>query len=469
MQPPVSFGCLSHRGRGASVEIADAAEADAVYIGLMKVEKDAEIATPGGKPAIQRRGRRGFRRLGPSAWAALALLAALLGAPAAFAQDDPFSWFTHLFQTSPATPSHVMKRKPAVDRPAQKRVAARPRPEARPALRPRERPVESAGGKPPAAAAVAPTFFVAVLGDSLGQMLAQGLTEAFADQPEVAILREAKENSGLVRDDFYDWTKVAQDLLASGRQIDFAVMMIGSNDRQPLRDGKGDTFEPRSPAWEEAYAHRIEAIAAMFRDRKIPLLWVGLPVLKSQRLSADANAFNDLYRANAGKAGATYVDVWEAFANDAGEYSATGPNIDGQIVKLRASDGVHFTVAGARKLAHFVEPDIRRKLDEMKQQQSPESPAISAPAEASLPAQEPAANAPAANAPSETAPPAAPPAPPPRPIAGPVLPLTGPVRAPGGELAARASATQAAARPQPADRPGEPRPGRADDFSWPRP
>src|SRR5262249_9022204 len=126
--------------------------------------------------------------------------------------------------------------------------------------------------------AVAPTYFVAVLGDSLAQMLAQGLTEAFDNRPEVAILRKAKEDSGLVRDDFYDWTKAAADLLASGEKIDFAVMLVGSNDRQVLHDANG-TYEPRTPEWQTAYAQRIEAIATQFRDKKIPLLWVGLPIM----------------------------------------------------------------------------------------------------------------------------------------------------------------------------------------------
>ena len=164
-----------------------------------------------------------------------------------------------------------------------------------------ERAAEKAREKPAEKPAVAPTYFVAVLGDSLAQMLAQGLSQAFADRPEVAVLRKGKENSGLVRDDFYDWTKATQELLDSGEKIDFAVMMIGSNDRQTLRDGAG-AYEPRSPQWEEAYTHRIETIAAMFRDKKIPLVWVGLPVLKNERLNADATAFNEFYREYAEKA-----------------------------------------------------------------------------------------------------------------------------------------------------------------------
>lgn len=414
---------------------------------------------------LSRMSRLGLVRFYALALAIAALLTLSVGASPAHAQADPFAWFTHLFQPAPA-PSRVIKPRPEFHRAAPRHASERQRP----SPRREERPTSRAATKP-APPPVAPTYFVAVLGDSLGQMLEQGLMEAFADRPEVAILRKAKENSGLVRDDFYDWTKAAQDLLASGEKINFAVIMIGSNDRQTLRDGKGGAFEPRSPQWVEAYAHRIETIASMFRDRKIPLVWVGLPVLKSERLSPDASAFNDLYREYASKAGATYVDVWEAFANDAGEYSAMGPDLNGQIVKLRAADGIHFTKAGARKLAHFVEPEIRRNLDETAPQPNPETPAISAPAEAGLPADATAPNGASTLGAASSEPAGAPSPPPaPKPIAGPVLPLTGPVRAPGGGLASRAPNPQAPARQTlRQEQQADPKPGRADDFSWPRP
>ncbi|ACK52762.1 protein of unknown function DUF459 [Methylocella silvestris BL2] len=384
---------------------------------------------------------------------ALCLAAATLAsvaAPAA-AQENPFSWFTNLFQ--PAPQPGQLKRRPEIHRPARDYGAPRAKRAARSEEK-RSRPVEAAEKhKEPT---VPPSYFVAVLGDSLGQMLGQGLTEAFADRPDVAILHKGKDSSGLVRDDFYDWTKAVEELLASDEKINVAVIMIGSNDRQSLRDAQGGVLEPRTPQWNEAYGHRIETIAAMFRDKKIPLIWAGLPVMKSERLSTDASAFNDLYREYAGKGGAKYVDLWEAFATEGGAFSPTGPDVNGEIVKLRAADGVHFTKAGARKLAHFIEPDIRHNLDETIQQQSPESPAISAPAEANLPAEETQPGA------SEGEPP--PPAP--KPIAGPVLPLTGPVRAPGGELASRTPVAKGL--PRQSLRQSEPQPGRADDFSWPR-
>ena len=400
------------------------------------------------------------------------LVLCLANSPPAFAQVDPFAWFEQLFR--PEQPSHVAKPRSEFPRSAPREHLARPRPSYPSAERAAPRLKERAGGKAiaktPDKPAVAPSFFVMVLGDSLGQMLAQGLSEAFENRPEVAILRKAKENSGLVRDDFFDWTKATQDLLASGEKIDYAVMLIGSNDRQTLHDANG-SYEPGTPEWQAVYTQRIETIAGMFRDKKIPLIWVGLPILKSERLSANAVAFNQFYRAYAEKAGASYIDIWEAFADEAGQYSASGPDINGQTVRLRAGDGVHFTKAGARKLAHFVEPEIRRKLEEVLPNIAPEVTPGLAPNPANGPNDGSGTPANVSALPGGQA------APPPKPVAGPILPLTAPAIAPGGELTTRAAPAGAAnndarnliEQTLQQGIPVAPKPGRADDFSWPRP
>src|SRR5579872_2162469 len=46
---------------------------------------------------------------------------------------------------------------------------------------------------------VVPTTSIVVIGDGMADWLAYGLEDAFADQPEVAIDRQAKYNSGLLR------------------------------------------------------------------------------------------------------------------------------------------------------------------------------------------------------------------------------------------------------------------------------
>ena len=327
-------------------------------------------------------------------------------------------------------------------------------------------------------------FTIAVIGDSLGVLLGQGLTEAYLDRPDIAVLRKARENTGLVRDDYFDWVKGARDLLAANDKVNAAVILLGSNDRQQLRDETG-VFDLRAPRWKQIYGDRVEAIAQAFKARNIPLIWVGLPVMKSERFSGDMERLNEVIRERAAKAGATFVDVWDAFLDDRGQFATYGPDVNGQFQKLRAADGVHFTRPGARKAAHFVETEINRLVDAAHPKVDPavvtvdprvtvEPPPLSiAPAS---PAVEPVK---AVVDPLATLPALAP-APevviPVRPAAGNVVPLTGPVSARGGELAT--TRARRVGEPSEAEvlldrtlvqgRPLDARPGRADDFTWPK-
>ena len=368
-----------------------------------------------------------------------------------------------------AAPNPTTPADGAVDTANPAAPATEPTPAAPVVAAPTEKPVPS---KP-----VEASFFVLVIGDSLGQMLGQGLTEAFADQPDVSILRKARENTGLVRDDYFDWVKGVNDLLANSGKINIAVMMIGSNDRQALREG-ANAYDVRQQRWREIYGDRVEAITKAFRDRKIPLVWVGLPVMKSDRFSADMAAFNEIYQDRAVKAGATYVDTWEAFLDDRGQFAAYGPDVNGQFQKLRAGDGVHFTRPGARKLAHFVESEIRHAIEDSRPTADPMVSIAPSVAVAPAPATLPVAPSVPAPAPLEVALPA--PAAPPevvipvKPEAGVVVPLTGPAVAADGALATRAGRPASGGAQALLDRalvqgqPIEPRPGRADDFRWPR-
>jgi hypothetical protein len=334
------------------------------------------------------------------------------------------------------------------------------------------RPMPSAEAPPSPAPVAGPSFTIAVLGDNIGTLLAQGLHETFATQPNVTILRKARENTGLVRDDYFDWAKAARDLVASSERIDAIVLMLGSNDRQALRDGAG-SVDPRLPRWREIYAERAQNLARTLREKNVPLIWVGMPVMKNERLSNGLLELNEIFRETATQNGATYIDVWEAFVDDRQQFALYGPDLNGAITKLRAGDGVHFTRAGARKLAYFVEGDIKRLIEK-------KSPAID-PAIVIVP---PLDNAPAPDS-GQKSPQLALPAPaaaptvviPVRPEKGPVLPLTGLALSPGGELAG--SPRQTDQRDQQSrviveqvliqGLPMEEAPrGRADDFSWPR-
>ena len=166
--------------------------------------------------------------------------------------------------------------------------------------------------------------------------------------------------------------------------------MLGLNDRLPIRDGapaaKGaeqtaqekDRLRPirsRNPAdgnaaqrpvpgglydfhtdqWADLYVKRIDAMIAALKTKGVPILWVGLPALRGPKSTSDMAYLDELYRERAERAGICYVDIWDGFVDDQGRYAVDGPDFEGQIRRLRTADGVHFTKAGAVKLASYVD------------------------------------------------------------------------------------------------------------------
>lgn len=207
-------------------------------------------------------------------------------------------------------------------------------------------------------------------------------------------------------------------------------------------------YEFRDERWIELYGKKIEELASVLKSKGVPVLWVGLPAIRGPRGTADMLFLDSLYREGAAKAGITYVDVWDGFVDEAGRFLQKGPDFEGQIRQLRSYDGVYFTKAGARKLAHYVEREITRLL-------AGRSGPIALPSEPATP---------------DTS--AEPGKPAPRPLAGPIVPLVAAsistdqlLGGPGSRPAAvDALAAKTMVKGEPLTAPA----GRADDYAWPR-
>lgn len=342
------------------------------------------------------------------------------------------------------------------------------------------------------------TTSIVVMGDSMADWLSYGLEEAFADSPEIAVVRKDKPYSGLIRYEHrsdLDWWHVARDIL-SQQKANYVVMMLGVSDRQNIRErdvakekekneqqqqqqqdqnaenrGKTDNadqpntaapepkadpkpapkrsangvIEFRTERWATVYSRRIDETIAALKSKGVPVFWVGLPSIRGSKSTADAVYLNDLFRARAERAGIVYIDIWDGFVDEAGKYSSFGPDYEGQTRRLRAGDGVYFTKYGARKLAHYVEREIRRHMNNRALPVAlPSGPLGPLPGDGQSAA---------------------------RPLAGPVVPLTvtpGNVDVLAGGAGTHgahgdALATQVLVKGEPVSPP----PGRADDYAWP--
>ena len=357
---------------------------------------------------------------------------------------------------------------------------------------------------PPATPRKDATVKIVVMGDANADWLAYGLEDAYSEKPEIGIVRKHRTDSGLISYDARrdtEWLGVAREIIAAEKPK-FIVMMIGNNDRQPIREkvpppppsGAPKANAPPAPSatpagppvrpdpeqqppeaverhpqmtpeqarqaaygpwefhsekWELAYIKRIDATIAALKSAGVPVIWVGLASQRGTKSSQDSSYLNELYRSRAEKAGIIYVDIWDGFVDESGRYSPQGPDYEGQIRRLRTGDGVYFTKFGARKLAHYVEREVQRILGNK-----------------GLPVALPIPVDPAPQAPK-----AKPSGPAERPAAGPVVPLTVTRVAPeellGGVVVAPPTDTTVT-RTITKGEPVAARRGRADDFSWPR-
>lgn len=199
---------------------------------------------------------------------------------------------------------------------------------------------------------------ILVVGDFFASGLADGLTTALSQVPTLRVVNKSKGLSGFVRTDIVDWP-TELPILIEETKPSFIIAMLGSNDRQLIREN-GKRLKKLTPEWFEAYTKRVDSLGTELKSTSLPYAWVGLPPVRFKTMNKDFLAFNELYRKAARSRVGQFIDVWDGFSDAEGNYSRSGPDVNGQIVLLRAKDGINLTRSGKRRLAYYVEGIVFR-------------------------------------------------------------------------------------------------------------
>jgi len=201
---------------------------------------------------------------------------------------------------------------------------------------------------------------VLVVGDFLAGGLADGLEKRLADVASVVVVDKSRGLSGFVRDDVIDWPAVLPGLIAETKPA-YIVAMLGTNDRQQMRVN-GKRINKRLPEWDAAYTKRTQYLGAVLKASGLPYTWVGLPPVRFKSMNKDFLVFNEIYAKAAESERGSFVDIWDGFSDADGNYSRSGPDVNGQIVLLRPKGGINLTKAGKERLAFYAEAPILRAL-----------------------------------------------------------------------------------------------------------
>jgi lysophospholipase L1-like esterase len=193
---------------------------------------------------------------------------------------------------------------------------------------------------------------VAVIGDSLSQGLGPAI-ERWMNPSVVRVLSLGRQSTGLSREDYFNWEAGMRQIVEEFRP-DLVFVLLGSNDAQAQISRDGTSIPVGSVRWLEGYGERAANLLGEATRAGTHVVWVGIPIVKERRHWDFYRRVNDIYRetASADPFG-TYLDAWTPFEGRDGGYTAFVRNDRGDLVEVRASDGVHFTQTGYSFLARM--------------------------------------------------------------------------------------------------------------------
>jgi hypothetical protein len=206
-------------------------------------------------------------------------------------------------------------------------------------------------------------YRVHVIGDWQAESLLPSLSAALQSEGrgQLQLPRKAHLLTGLARSESEEQIAETEEYI-NRETIHVAIVFVGGADRTHFRTEDGKRIRLGTEEWRAEYGKRADRLMRALKRRNAAVYWVGQPILRRAESNDDVQALNDVLRERAVLNGQRFIDVYQGFADEDGNYNAHGPDVSGKIRQLRASDGYGFTPDGYRKLAHFIERDIKRDL-----------------------------------------------------------------------------------------------------------
>lgn len=185
------------------------------------------------------------------------------------------------------------------------------------------------------------------IGDSMMQGVSMTLTQKLQKQ-NIQVIDLAKQSTGLTYSKFFNWPNVLENTLNENLNIDAIVVMLGAND--PWNIGK---LKFQTPEWDEVYTQRIQSIYDIAKERQIFVFWYEIPMVRDPKLNTKIMHLNELYEQKALLNHAFFIKTNFLFAPQ-GIYTPDIQRDNHTRTKVRAPDGIHFSIAGSRLLSDLL-------------------------------------------------------------------------------------------------------------------
>ena len=190
-------------------------------------------------------------------------------------------------------------------------------------------------------------------GDSMMQGIAPIVVRQLKmSHPEWLLRNEGQQSTGLTVKHRLDWVQKIKTEIIEHKLTTVAVF-LGPNDPWDIYENRKVIRFP-SPEWEAIYSARVSEICEFAKEKKVHLIWIGLPTMKEKRVRSGAIVQNPIFRDNMKRHGFDFISTEALIGHLDQPYVRSMPDETGKKINLRADDGIHFSPQGLQKIAAAV-------------------------------------------------------------------------------------------------------------------
>jgi hypothetical protein len=192
---------------------------------------------------------------------------------------------------------------------------------------------------------------VLATGDSQMQSLDAILGDELTHRAELE--SDVHNGSGLIQDEPVDWDTLPEEQVAKGVP-DATVLALGSNDAGRMTTPDDDEVACCGEDWIDEYTRRVEVTMRRYAEGDHgTVFWLTVPAARDPRRNAAAAAVNTAVINAAQQVPRAHVLDMAALFSPKGTFQ-NRISYEGEKVDVRATDGVHLSIAGSAIAADMV-------------------------------------------------------------------------------------------------------------------
>lgn len=195
-------------------------------------------------------------------------------------------------------------------------------------------------------------------GDSMMQGVAPHVQQYLQKNYNIKSVNLSKQSTGLAYPSLFNWPKTIEETLANNANIKILAVFLGPNDPWDMPDlTNGGQLKFQTPQWEAGYQARMASILNTAKNYGVKVIWITPPNMKKAKLNEQMIYLTAVMKTELQRHDVKVLDARELLGTSNDVYNDYLVK-DGKSIKMRSSDGIHFSVQGQKLIAQALQDEL---------------------------------------------------------------------------------------------------------------